>query len=39
VPAIGTGAFINGTDNTTPANMIIVRLNNCDRLNLTARST
>jgi len=38
VPAVGTAAFINGTDNTTPANMIIVRLNNCDRLNLTARS-
>ena len=39
VPAIGTAAFINGTDNTTPANMVIVRLNNCDRLNLTARSS
>ncbi len=39
VPAIGTNAFINGTDNTTPANMVIVRLNNCDRLNLTARSS
>lgn len=38
VPAIGTAAFINGTDNTTPANMVIVRLNNCDRNNLTARS-
>lgn len=38
VPAVGTAAFINGTDNTTPANMVIVRLNNCDRLNLTSRS-
>jgi hypothetical protein len=39
VPAIGTNAFINGTDNTTPANMVIVRLNNTDRMNLTARSS
>jgi len=39
VPAIGTNAFINGTDNTTPANMLIVRLNNCDRMSLTARSS
>jgi len=39
IPAIGTNAFINGTDNTTPANMVIVRLNNCDRMNLTARSS
>lgn len=39
IPAIGTAAFINGTDNTTPANMVIVRLNNCDRMNLTARSS
>jgi hypothetical protein len=38
VPNVGTAAFINGTDNTTPANMVIVRLNNCDRLNLTAKS-
>ncbi len=38
IPAVGTAAFINGTDNTTPANMIIVRLNNCDRLSLTSRS-
>jgi len=38
-PAIGTNAFINGTDNTNVANMLIVRLNNCDRLNLTARSS
>ncbi len=35
----GTTPFINGTDNTSPANMVIVRLNNCDRLNLTARSS
>jgi hypothetical protein len=39
IPNVGTAAFINGTDNTTPANMVIVRLNNCDRLNLTARSS
>jgi hypothetical protein len=39
VPAVGTAAFINGTDNTTPANMLIVRMNNCERLNLTARSS
>lgn len=39
VPAIGTNAFINGTDNTSPANMVIVRMNNCDRMSLTARST
>jgi hypothetical protein len=39
VPAVGTAAFINGTDNTTPANMVIVRLNNCDRLSLTAKSS
>jgi hypothetical protein len=39
VPNVGTAAFINGTDNTTPANMVMVRLNNCDRLNLTARSS
>jgi hypothetical protein len=30
---------VNGTDNGNVANMIIVRLNNCDRLNLTARSS
>lgn len=35
----GTTPFINGTDNTSPANMVIVRLNNCDRLNLTAKSS
>jgi hypothetical protein len=34
----GTTPLINGTDNTSPANIIVVRLNNCDRLNLTARS-
>ena len=35
----GTTPFINGTDNTSPANILVVRLNNCDRLNLTARSS
>ena len=30
--------LINGTDNSNPANMVIVRLNNCDRMNLTSRS-
>lgn len=39
VPAIGANAFINGTDNTAAANMVIVRMNNCDRNNLTARSS
>lgn len=39
VPNVGAAAFINGTDNTTPANMVIVRLNNCDRLSLTAKSS
>jgi len=39
VPNVGTAAFINGTDNTTPANMVIVRFNNCDRLSLTAKSS
>jgi hypothetical protein len=39
VPNVGTAAFINGTDNTTAFNMVIVRLNNCDRTSLTARST
>lgn len=39
IVAVGANAFINGTDNTTPANMVIVRLNNCERLNLTARSS
>lgn len=38
-PQVNSGAFINGTDNTTPANMVVVRLNNCDRLSLTARSS
>jgi hypothetical protein len=31
--------IVNGTDNGNPANIIVVRLNNCDRLQLTARST
>jgi|SRR5882672_388641 len=39
IPAVGTGAFINGTDNTTPANIVVVRPNNWDRLNLTSKST
>lgn len=39
VPAIGANSFINGTDNTSPANMVIVRMNNCDRNSLTARSS
>jgi hypothetical protein len=30
---------VNGIDNANVANMVIVRLNNCDRLNLTARSS
>ena len=34
----GTTPIINGTDNTSPANIIVVRMNNCDRLSLTARS-
>ncbi len=38
-PVVGTNAFINGTDNTTPANMVLVRMNNCERLNLTAPSS
>ena len=38
-PAINTNAFINGTDNTSPANIMVVRMNNCDRNNLTARSS
>lgn len=39
IPAIGASNFINGTDNTVFGNMVIVRLNNCDRNNLTARSS
>ena len=31
--------IVNGIDNANVANMVIVRLNNCDRLNLTARSS
>jgi len=38
IPAVGAGAFINGTDNTTAANIVVVRFNNCDRLQLTAKS-
>jgi hypothetical protein len=38
-PAIGTNAFVNGTDNTNVANILVVRMNNCDRLNLTSRSS
>lgn len=31
--------LINGTDNSNVANMVVVRLNNSDRMNLTARSS
>ncbi len=31
--------FINGLDNSNPANIVVVRLNNCDRLSTTARSS
>lgn len=31
--------IINGTDNSNVGNMVIVRLNNCDRMSLTARSS
>ena len=34
-----SGGIINGLDNNNPANIVVVRLNNCDRLSLTARST
>jgi hypothetical protein len=34
-----SGGVINGLDNSNPANLVIVRLNNCDRLSLTAKST
>jgi hypothetical protein len=34
-----SGGVINGLDNNNPANIVVVRLNNCDRLSLTARST
>jgi hypothetical protein len=34
-----SGGVINGLDNSNPANIVVVRLNNCDRLQLTARST
>jgi hypothetical protein len=30
---------INGLDNANPANIVVVRMNNCDRLSLTARSS
>ena len=33
------GGVINGLDNANPANIVVVRLNNCDRLSLTAKST
>jgi len=35
----GTTPWINGTDNTSVANMLVVRLNLCDRLTTTARSS
>jgi hypothetical protein len=40
-PAFGSSAtnLVNGTDNSNPANIIVVRLNNCDRVSLTARSS
>jgi len=31
--------LINGTDNSNVANILVVRMNNCDRNNLTARSS
>lgn len=34
-----TSPLINGTDNANPANIVVVRLNNCDRNSLTARSS
>jgi len=34
-----TGGVINGLDNSNPANIVVVRMNNCDRLSLTARSS
>jgi hypothetical protein len=34
-----SGGIINGLDNSNPANLVIVRLNNCDRLQLTSRSS
>ena len=30
---------VNGLDNSNPANIVVVRFNNCDRLQLTAKST
>lgn len=40
-PNFGSSAtnLVNGTDNGNVANIIVVRLNNCDRLSTTARST
>lgn len=35
----GTTPWINGTDNTNAANIVVLRMNNCDRLSLTARSS
>lgn len=29
---------VNGLDNSNPANIVVVRMNNCDRLSLTSRS-
>lgn len=34
-----TGQAVNGLDNSNPANIVVVRMNNCDRLSLTARSS
>jgi hypothetical protein len=31
--------IVNGLDNSNPANIVVVRMNNCDRLQLTARSS
>jgi hypothetical protein len=31
--------LVNGTDNSNVANILVVRMNNCDRLSLTARSS
>ena len=33
-----SGGIINGLNNSNPANIVVVRLNNCDRLTTTARS-
>jgi hypothetical protein len=34
-----SGGIVNGLDNSNPANIVVVRMNNCDRLSLTPRST